>query len=359
MNASFTNTWILRCARFALSTLLCACCAGSLSAQTIYASGQLFIPADPTHNDIRENRIYAIDVHTGQATPTSPVLSGTPPALAETSDGRLLGFNSGQLGQVNVATGGFTPIGSPAGISGTGLDILADGRAYTATLGANARLYQLNTTTGAASAVGNPGVLGRSLDAAFGLAPGTSQPFIIGLGSVGNTLYGVDLETGRTNLVAIDVTAGTATPIGAVNALGVLGGGRYSGFSAMTGVDENSDGTFDALYGNVNFDSLSPNPQNRIGALARYDLTTGTFAIIGQNPGLIYFGFGSSPAAVPEPGSIALFVGLSIAGFEFARTHRAGRRRSRVYSQRPTEARLFARHCLHPVLSRRVKGGRQ
>lgn len=293
-----------------------------LAAQTIYASGQLL-----TVSGTRENRVYAINPATGAATPTSPPLSSDPLGLAGTPDGRLLGYSGGQLGQLDPGSGAFSAIGAPSNINSTGFDITADGRGFLVGLSGVPQLYGVNIATGAAAPVGTPGALGAGIDAAFGLTPGTSQPFIIGLGSVGGTLYGVDLETGITNLVAIDPATGAARPIGARNALGGFGGGRYSGFSALTGVDTTGSGRFDALYGNVNFDSLSPNPQNRIGGVARFDLTTGTFSLAGTNPGLIFFGFGSSPAApVPEASTLISFglLSLGLFGLTRGRARRGG-----------------------------------
>ena len=290
------------------------------SAQTIYATGQLL-----TASGTRENRLYSIDPLTGVAVSDSPNLSIVPAGLAGTPDGRLLGFSSGQLGTLAPGSGTFTPIGTSSTINSTGFDITADGRGFLVGLSGVPQLYGVNVATGATSAVGTPGALGSGIDSAFGLTAGTSQPFIIGLGSVGSTLYGIDLETGLTNLVAIDPATGVARPIGTRNALGDFGGGRYSGFSSLTGVDTTGDGQFDALYGGVNFDSLSPNPQNRIGGVGRFDLTTGTFSLVGTNPGLIFFGMGSSPAPVPEASTVTTFglLCLGLAGLAGRRTRRS------------------------------------
>ncbi|HTN70006.1 MAG TPA: PEP-CTERM sorting domain-containing protein [Methylomirabilota bacterium] len=283
----------------------------SVLAGTIYASGQLLIPAVPgVHDDLRENRIFVIDTTTGNATPVSPVVSGTPAALAGAPDGRLFGFQNGSIGVVNPATAAFTPIGSSTGLNVTGLDITADGRGFVVPFTGVRQLNRIDINSGVATPVGSPTAIGASLDAHFGLAPGTSQPFIIGLGSVGPQLYGVDLETGRTNLISIDPNTGIATVIGIPDAVASANGGGYSGFAAMTGVDENGDGKFDALFGNVNFfdDNDPATPTVRLGGVARYNLTDGTWSLVGTNPGLIFFGFGSSPAHVPEPRSAVLFL---------------------------------------------------
>jgi hypothetical protein len=175
------------------------------------------------------------------------------------------------------------------------------------TFGGNRQLYQINLLTGAATAVGAPGQIGAAFDSAFGLAAGTAAPFVISLGSVGDHLYGVNLESGRQNLVRIDPATGSAMVIGTPDAVDLNDFGRYSGYSALTGVDENGDGAFDALFGSVNFWDHDGNPGTsdlRLGGIARYDLTDGTWSLVGTNPGVIFFGMGASP--VPEPGTLAL-----------------------------------------------------
>lgn len=292
-------------------------------AGTVYATGQLFIPADPTHDDLRENRYYALDTITGRATPVSPVLSGGSPAgLGATPDGQLFGTGgNGQLVSVDPFTGVQTPLSAPTDAS-TGFDILGDGRAYKIVPSgpsASVQPFQVNLLTGAQTSVGSASAISGAFNAAFGAS--TTNPQIISLGSLGNTLYGINLQSGRTNLFSFNVDTGVAQVIGAQNAIGGFAGGRYSGFSALTGVDENNDGSFDTLFGNINFDAQSPNPQNRIGALARFDLQTGTFNVVGQNPGLIFFGMASVPgnravvgSAVPEPGTLALLGLLALPG---------------------------------------------
>jgi hypothetical protein len=289
---------------------LAAPIAGRASAGTIYASGQLLIENTPgVHDDVRENRLYRIDTATGHATPL-PVWSttSTPAGLAGVRGGTLYGFRGAQLGLVDPQTAdSFSPIGAPSGVSATAFDILADGRAYVVTFGGNRQLYVVDLVSGAATAVGPAGQIGAAFDVAFGLAAGTSAPFIISLGSVGDQLYGINLESGRQNLVRIDPATGTAEIIGAADAVDANDSGRYSGYSALTGVDENADGQFDALFGTVNFwnhDGDSNTSDLRLGGIARYDLANGTWSLVGTNPGVIFFGMGASP--VPEPGTLAL-----------------------------------------------------
>ena len=89
--------------------------------------------------------------------------------------------------------------------------------------------------------------------------------------------------------------------------------GRYGGFAALTGVDENGDGVYDALFGGVNGFDHDDDPETdsiRFGGVVRYDLADGTFSVVGSNPGLIFFGFASSP--VPAPGGLALLAASGV-----------------------------------------------
>ncbi len=274
----------------------------------IYASGQFREGTGPF-----ENRFYEIDTTTGAATPISGLVTGAPAGLAGTSDQRLLGHAGGQLSEVNPFTGALTPIGAPSGVTATGFDILEDGRGYITPLagGASRQAAHVDISTGVVTPIGAPNAIGDAIDAAFGLAPGTSTPFVISLGSVGGTVYGVSLESGRTNLIAINPDTGAASVIGAPNAVGA--DARYGGFAAMTGVDENGDGMFDALFGGVNSfddDNDPGTPSIRFGGVVRYDLVAGTFSVVGSNPGVIFFGFGSSPVPAPGAGVAALVLGV-------------------------------------------------
>jgi hypothetical protein len=285
--------------QFSVAGLVALCLAapiaGRASAATIYASGQLLIENTPgTHDDVRENRLYRIDTSTGQATPLPIWTTSTPAGLAGVRGGTLYGFRGAQLGVVDPQVAdSFSPIGGPSGVSATAFDILADGRAYVVTFGGNRQLYQINLLTGAATAVGAPGQIGAAFDSAFGLAAGTAAPFVISLGSVGDHLYGVNLESGRQNLVRIDPATGSAMVIGTPDAVDLNDFGRYSGYSALTGVDENGDGAFDALFGSVNFWDHDGNPGTsdlRLGGIARYDLTEpGTLALVAIAAGCLAF----------------------------------------------------------------------
>lgn len=296
---------------------------GPASAAVIIASGQN--NGDPTHAS--GNYYYSIDSVTGVATPISPLLSGgAPSGLAGTPDGRLLGFQGGRIGEINPFAGTFTPVGSNNGLQITGIDVIHDGRAFGVPVsGTDRRLHQIDLLTSAATPVGPAGAIGSTLDSFFGVAPGTTQPFIIGAGSIArrqnigtnsnpsfvtvSTIYGVHLQSNRSQLVAINPDSGFASVVGGLNSVGNSGNpgtGVYSGFAAMTGVDSDGDGLYDELFGCVNFydpDGTGPLPSERLGGVARYNLADGSWSLVGTNQGLIFFGFGS---VVPEPATVTL-----------------------------------------------------
>ena len=252
-------------------------------------AGDIFASAAPSPG---ANGLYRIDPQTGVATllATMPLLGG----LAASPDGRLLGWQNGQLVEINPVTGVLSAVGFPAGVNATGFDVLSDGRAFIVggAQTSSAQLYQVNLTDGSITPVGDAGALNASIDAALGLAPGTSRASIFSLGSVGNDLYGINGESGRTNLVRIDTTTAQATVLGPANALPNANGGGWGGFASLTGVDLDNDGTHDALFGGVNF---APGG-SRAGAVARYNLVTGSWTPVGSgNAPLIYFGMASVP----------------------------------------------------------------
>ena len=263
-----------------LALLFCVLATPEYSdAGTIYATGQLLIPGDPSippgqpgHDDTRENYVYHISTLTGLATPVSPVTTGLPAALAGTLDGRLLGFAGGQLSEVSPSTGVLTPIGASNGLTATGLEVLPDNRGFLTPFDANfdsQQLFSLDITTGAAAPIsGSPTEIGDAIDNAAGNPLGTTRPFIIGLGAVADQLYGVDLDSN--SLIALDADNGAASVVGDVGAVGSVtnGSATYGGFAALTGVDENADGEFDALFGAVNFID-DGNENQRLGGVAR------------------------------------------------------------------------------------------
>jgi len=337
----------LAIASFLGVSFLCVIACSTSHAAAIYATGQLLIPGDPGippgqpgHDDRRENYVYRIETSTGVATPVSPVTTGLPAALAGTADQRLIGFSSGQLVQIDPLTAVQTQIGGNNGLNATGLEILPDNRGFLVPFNSNfdtQQLFGINLATGVAHPISASATqIGDAIDAAAGNSPGTSQPFIIGLGAVGQMLYGVDLDTN--SLIALDSGTGAASVVGSVGAVGSVGGGLYSGFAAMTGVDEDLDGFFDALFGNVNFfnhDNNPATPTQRLGGVARYDLSDGTWSLVGTNPGVIFFGFGSSPAVQPVPEPASWLAGMAAFAVGFAYWITLRRPRSARWGRRP------------------------
>ena len=299
-----------------LGTLLLA---PSVEAAIFYATGQRLTPAVPgVHDDIRENFLFAVDSTTGIATPVSPETHGLPSALAGTSNQQLLGYQfSGQLVEIDRDSATQTPIAEPTDLAATGFDILEDGRGFIVPFDESfntQQLHQIDIKTGAAIPLGSSKAIGDAIDHARGTQLGTANPFVISLGSVNNSLYGIDLDT--ESLIQFDPETGDATVIGEVGAVTADDRAVFSGFAALTGVDSDADGRFDALFGNVNFvddDNDPATPAQHLGGIARYDLNNGSWDLVGTNPGVIFFGFGSSPADVPEPttlGGLLLIGGL-------------------------------------------------
>ncbi len=303
-----------------LTAILLIGSAASMSrAGTIYATGQN--NGDPTHSS--GLHYYAIDTNTGHATPLAPITGGNSPGLAGTPDGKLIGFRSNQVIQIDPHSGATTPLGSViAGFNTTSLDATRDGAIFGTPVSGDRRLHRIDPAAGTATPIGPDNAIGNALDAFYGRPAGTSEPFIIGLGSITrnvnlgtnanpnftlvDTLYGVNLDD-TAQLVAINPSSGFASVVGALASVdNGLPPGDYSGFAAMTGVDTDGDGLRDTLFGNVNFNDADPSlPNGRFGGIVRYDLDNGTWSLVGTNPGLIFFGMGTL-VPVPEPSGLAL-----------------------------------------------------
>lgn len=309
--------------RLTISALLClaawiAASSAPATAATIIATGQN--NGDPSHSS--GLFYYSIDTTTGEATPLGPITGGNSAGLAALPDGRLVGFRSNRVVEIDPLVGTATQVGSVVtGFSTTSLDATRDGTLYGAPVTGDQRLHVIDPALGTATPLGPPGAIGNALDAFYGRPAGTTDPFIIGLGSITrnvnigtganpnfvlvDTLYGVNLDD-TAQLVAISPQTGFASVVGALGSVeNGLPPGDYSGFAAMTGVDTDNDGLRDTLFGNVNFNDADTSlPNGRLGGVARYDLATATWTMVGTNPGLIFFGFGS--VAIPEPGAGAL-----------------------------------------------------
>ncbi len=284
--------------------VLAACLAPGAHAQ-LYATGSAVGG---------QNRYYSIDVATGVATQLSgaPALATTTTGLAFTPSGVAYGVtNAGQLCLpdfssntfTNVGPFGFNPPGIP--INSGNLDILADGRAFIYQTNEYSPLFQVNLATGAVTPIGGEMTLTTALQLAGGAVGGFDQPIIIGMGSIGGTLYAVE---GRTNsLVAIDPTTGDVTvPTGLAGQLagGTLLNGNdrsryvaFNGSSSIAGVsgyDSDADGQYDKLFGIVNtFDG------NRLGALIEINVANGTWELVGTGNAPVNFFALGAPIAPP------------------------------------------------------------
>lgn len=283
------------------------------SAQTIIANGA---PAPGA------NQFYSIPFSTGLATSISPTSGSIVAGLAAQPTGAVVGLLSNNLVAVNPTTNTTTAIGPlGGGLSATGFDVLADGRAFTVpTTSGQIRLHAVNLSTGTATGVGSSTAISDAVVAAGG--PGTN-PFIITLGSVGTTLYGIDTNSG--SVIALNPDTGAASVVGGTAGsvtAGTLSNGnarsRYTGFAALTGVDTNGDGQYDALVGGVNFfddDNNPGTPTVRFGGVAQFNLSTGSWELLGNNPSLIFFGMAAPLAPIPEPASLGLLVALLVGGW--------------------------------------------
>jgi hypothetical protein len=197
------------------------------------------------------------------------------------------------------------------------------------------QLFSVNLQTAAIAAVNEQ----RTISDAITAVGGDGFFANVGaLGSVGNTLYAIDIRT--SSLVTLDPDSGAASVVGGAAGLllsGELSTGisrsRYSAFTALTGVDANRDGEFDTLIGAVNNFDDDNDPATAgiaIGGVARFDLTTGLWDLIGTNPGIRFASFASIP--VPEPSGLVLAM-LGLFDIATSPTHRRRRRDLEAPSQ--------------------------
>ncbi|QDU49638.1 PKD domain-containing protein [Gimesia panareensis] len=175
-----------------------------------WAGGNLTGSNSATHEDIYTTygggRVGTIDSVTGSLSDIGAM--GTPQTFATAFDtdgsGTLYTLVDGwsgnaHLATINLTTGAATPVAGPGtGTNMISLEVAADGTMYG--IGYNDRiLYQIDKTTGAATAIGNTGIVGN-MDLAFD-STGTLWA------TTGNHLWTIDTTTGastfQTNITGI------------------------------------------------------------------------------------------------------------------------------------------------------------
>ena len=287
----------------------------------LYAVGQAFAPG---HGHDTGNFLWSIDVSTGAATQIAPIATGIA-GLATSPDGTLYGRSGLNLYTVSTLDASTALVGSAVAGSATSLEIMPDGRAFTLPFNNNfdtAQLHSLDLLTGLQTPVGSETALLDAINLAFPDRDTTYGPFVISLGSVGDRLYGLDLETNT--LLDIDPDSGAAAAHGAFNAAAMeTADGYWSGFAGLTGVDTDDDGINDALYGVANYyyDYATATSSAR-GAIGLFDLTTSTWSLVGENEGVIFYSLAAGETApIPEPTSLAL---LGLGGGMLALRRRRG-----------------------------------
>ncbi len=290
------------------ATLLVAAFGTAAHATTVlYAVGQAFAPG---HGHDTGNYLWSIDIINGEATQIAPIASGIS-GLGTAPDGTLYGRSGLNLYSVERTTAALNLIGSAPSGSATSLEIMPDGRAFVLPFNADFETNQLHTldlATGAQVPVGSATSILDAIDLAFPSRDMTYGPFIISLGSVGDYLYGMDLETNT--LIEIDPDTGDAEAKGDFGAARMeTSDGYWSGFAGLTGADTDGDGFNDALYGIANYYyDFTTQQSSARGAIGLYDLETSTWSLVGENEGVIFYSLasGDATAPIPEPTTLAL-----------------------------------------------------
>lgn len=271
----------------------------------LYAVGQAF---GAGHNHDTGNFLWSISLNNGHASQIAPISTGIA-GLATAPDGTIYGRSGTALYTVDPYTAAIELVGT-ATVPGsaTSLDILPDGRAYALPFNADfdtAQLFQVDLGTGEQTPIGDPNAITTAIDTAFPERDMTYGPFIISLGSVGEFLYGMDLETNT--LIEIDPDTGDALALGDYDAAAMeTDEGRWSGLAGLTGVDTNGDGVNDELYGVANYyQTFADNSSSAMGAIIRYDILTSRWDLVGTNPDVIFYSL-TAGQVVPEPATMTL-----------------------------------------------------
>lgn len=315
------------CAPIISNTVITHVLAWLAFVSTTTAHGQTVVALSQLASESPQRRFAQIDAQTGVIASVSPLGPTSYAGLGAAPDGQFFGltwaFNTiSKLYSLDVTTNMSTLIGDMVGepgISFQSLDVMSDGRAYavsTATITLFPQLFSVNLQTAAITAVNEQQTISDAIIAAGGDGFFAN---VGALGSVGNRLYAVDVRT--SSLVELDPDSGAASVVGGT-AGSLLSGeltsgisrARYSAFTALTGVDTNRDGKFDALFMGVNRfddDNDAATPGITLGGVAKVDTTTGLWELVGTNPGYAYASFGSGPVPEPATAGMTALVALS------------------------------------------------
>lgn len=222
------------------------------------------------------------------------------------ANGFLYGYNQAarQIFTINTTTAATTlastlSTGSPTGNTGIDFNPTVDRLRIVTANGDNLRV---NVDTGATTTDAN---LSRTGVRDVAYTNSDNDP------ATGTTIYYID-STLNTLATSGSPNGGVLTTVG--NGLGV-DPSDFSGFDIFTGAGANS------AYAIIDSASGSGNP-----GLYTISLTSGTASLIGNfnlNVSGLAIDPSTAPAAVPEPGSIALLVGIATVGAGFVRKRRA------------------------------------
>jgi hypothetical protein len=245
----------------------------------LFAGLMLLLPlnalADPVGFVAGFDRLYRVDLGTGQATAVGAIGFNDVDGLAFAPDGTLYGVADATAGsgsglsdlliRINTTTGAGTLVGPLSGLSGTGpgggldygLAFTCDGRLWMSS-DSTGQFWEVTPASGQVRFVGNTG---------------TS---LSGLGARGNDVFGVGVQLGSGDAsqqatYRVDLATAAVSRIGGLGVADTLSG---------AGADFDASGTFWATL-----DSQPPD-FNRASRIARIDLISGSATVTGSVIGI-------------------------------------------------------------------------
>jgi len=257
------------------------------------------------------NSFGLLDANTGAYTQINTLgLGGFPSAgLAQSGGLYTATYLGGQFAQIDPTTGDVTDIGSSAGLGTSGpedniyygLGSTTDDSVYAVVLvgeaSADPWLYQINTSTGAGTAIGELTLGGTQLN--------TATTFLT-LSNGGSVLYLVYDDGTNSGLYTVNVSTGAITAVG--SGIADTTAGDFGGLAFLGGT----------LFGG------SDTPSNSIYTI---DPSTGAFTSLSSISGGAYgegdSTFGLAPD-VPEPATLPLTITGLAAALWIRRRSRAG-----------------------------------